>query len=613
MPTCKRPEYTHGILSSKPMCCSSLKALSLILATLTKVYMYSTEVAFQRMIYFCWRYSTRMAVDCWARCYYSRTSLVPLPINSFIPPTQSIVFTGSHNSLHRSRGLGTTSSSTVDGPVRKRPPSANMRLTCVILLAVAVLLENSDAASTPTEANMATPDTQAPTRSLIDGWQDNPTKRRLWIHKAANNKHDEERGVSIPKADKLDDLLQKGTSTDGVFKLLALDNAADDILGSPQLNAWISYMKRFNSKNPTNKASLIATLTAHYGDEALAKMIEAAKKVPTTAGFAKRVQTELVQRWLVAGETPDKVFALLKLDEAGAGLFAQPQVVTWAKYMDDFNMANPESKTTLFSALKKRYKDEEATLVQMLIAAEKVPSTKGIATRVQAEQTKLWLTEGKEPLDVFKLLGLDEVGLTLLNSPLFSAWVKYTDDFRKIHYGTKLTTIATLRKYYDDYNLAKVLVDGMASTYPQTASLATRLETELLREWYMAVKPPMYVFKMLNLQTTGLKLFANPLYTIWTNYIAFFNKVDPEFKVNLLTMLTKELGEKKLSRVLIAAEKVPSTKDIATKLQKEQLKLWLAAERNPLDVYELLRVEKAAVNSPNRLLYVEYIRAYALG
>uniref|UniRef100_H3GN55 RxLR effector PexRD54 WY domain-containing protein n=1 Tax=Phytophthora ramorum TaxID=164328 RepID=H3GN55_PHYRM len=488
-----------------------------------------------------------------------------------------------------------------------------MRLTCVILLAVAVLLENSDAASTPTEANMATPDTQAPTRSLIDGWQDNPTKRRLWIHKAANNKHDEERGVSIPKADKLDDLLQKGTSTDGVFKLLALDNAADDILGSPQLNAWISYMKRFNSKNPTNKASLIATLTAHYGDEALAKMIEAAKKVPTTAGFAKRVQTELVQRWLVAGETPDKVFALLKLDEAGAGLFAQPQVVTWAKYMDDFNMANPESKTTLFSALKKRYKDEEATLVQMLIAAEKVPSTKGIATRVQAEQTKLWLTEGKEPLDVFKLLGLDEVGLTLLNSPLFSAWVKYTDDFRKIHYGTKLTTIATLRKYYDDYNLAKVLVDGMASTYPQTASLATRLETELLREWYMAVKPPMYVFKMLNLQTTGLKLFANPLYTIWTNYIAFFNKVDPEFKVNLLTMLTKELGEKKLSRVLIAAEKVPSTKDIATKLQKEQLKLWLAAERNPLDVYELLRVEKAAVNSPNRLLYVEYIRAYALG
>ncbi|KAH7491281.1 RxLR effector protein PSR2 [Phytophthora ramorum] len=483
-----------------------------------------------------------------------------------------------------------------------------MRLTCVILLAVAVLLENSDAASTPTEANMATPDTQAPTRSLIDGWQDNPTKRRLWIHKAANNKHDEERGVSIPKADKLDDLLQKGTSTDGVFKLLALDNAADDILGSPQLNAWISYMKRFNSKNPTNKASLIATLTAHYGDEALAKMIEAAKKVPTTAGFAKRVQTELVQRWLVAGETPDKVFALLKLDEAGAGLFAQPQVVTWAKYMDDFNMANPESKTTLFSALKKRYKDEEATLVQMLIAAEKVPSTKGIATRVQAEQTKLWLTERKEPLDVFKLLGLDEVGLTLLNSPLFSAWVKYTDDFRKIHYGTKLTTIATLRKYYRDDVLANMIVAAGKSS--STLDMSTRLETEFVREWYIRKFAPEHVFKLLRLAQTGDKLLTSPLFNTWARFMVYFSDLNPKKDVTLLTELANVYDKRELSKLLVAAWNVPRTKRLASDLQSARLRRWLSAKEDPVEVFYWLGAEGAAADDLSMLLYKSYSAAF---
>ncbi|ETL86275.1 hypothetical protein L917_14284, partial [Phytophthora nicotianae] len=115
-------------------------------------------------------------------------------------------------------------------------------------------------------------------------------------------------------------------------------------------------------------------------------------------------------------------------------------VVTWAKFLDDFNKADSTSATTLFSFLKSRY--DEDVFVNMLIAAKNVPSTEKIATRIQAEQTALWLEKGKNPGVVFKLLKLDDVDVSLLENPLFVAWMKYTEDFSKIHYGTKITTVS---------------------------------------------------------------------------------------------------------------------------------------------------------------------------
>ncbi|GMF38391.1 unnamed protein product [Phytophthora fragariaefolia] len=248
------------------------------------------------------------------------------------------------------------------------------------------------------------------------------------------------------QTDQLQHWLTSGKTTDEVFLRLGLDKAADDLLATPQLNTWISYMKLYNQNNPTKKTSLIATFTAHYGDEGLAKIVEGAKLDKRTAFTAKRVQTEQIQRWLVDGKTPDDVFALLKLDEVGVQLFKQPQVNTWVKYMDDFKKANPDVETTLFTDLSGRF--TEQTLVHMLIAAKKVPSTESVAVRIQAEQSKYWLSVGKPPADVFTLLRLHYEGVSLFSNPLFTAWIQYTDEFRKIYFGTELTAISALRKHY---------------------------------------------------------------------------------------------------------------------------------------------------------------------
>ncbi|KAE9260880.1 hypothetical protein PR003_g34166, partial [Phytophthora rubi] len=233
-----------------------------------------------------------------------------------------------------------------------------------------------------------------------------------------------------------------------VFKLLTLDKAADDFLAHPNVNAWINYIKLFNEENPTKRASLIATLTAQYGDDGLAKIIEAAKRVPSTEDIAKRVQTEQLQRWLVGQKSTDEVFGLLALDKAADSLLASPQLNTWISYMKLFNEKNPTKKTSLIATLTAHYGDKGLT--KIVEAAERVPSTATIAKRVQNEQIQRWLGHGKTPDKVFAMLNLDEAGTHFFMHPQMNTWVKYTDDFNKAYPDTEITLLSVLSKRFKE-------------------------------------------------------------------------------------------------------------------------------------------------------------------
>ncbi|KAG1706415.1 hypothetical protein DVH05_001563 [Phytophthora capsici] len=477
-----------------------------------------------------------------------------------------------------------------------------MQYQWLVVLAFIVLLSTTNAISTP---DILTANTL---RKSIQHYRK--------LSSIYNDTATEERGVagstvesltnSLKLTDELDELLNAGKSADDVFKLLSLDKV-DDLLGNSKLHEWIAYMKAFNQKTPSERTSIIATLTAHYGDDGVAKMIEAAKKVRTTSALAKRVQAEQTQRWLVDGKTPTQVFQLLKLDEAGTDLFTQPQIVTWAKYFEDFHKVKPNKEATLFTFLQPRYK--EATLAHMLIAAEKIPATKSIATRVQAELTSLWLTNKVEPADVFKLLQLDEIGMPLLKDPVFNAWVKYTDDFHKFHFGTKLTTISVLSKFYQDDVLTKMIL--AASKHSSTSEIARRLYKEQQRNWYMSkFRAPEHVFQLLRLDQGDIPLLERPLFGTWTKYMVYYSDLRPKEDVSLLTVLNKVYKERDLSQILVEAYHVPRTKDLATNLLSSQLDRWLVAKKDPVEVFYLLRVEGATAKDVRKLLYNKYRNAF---
>ncbi|KAF4029606.1 hypothetical protein GN244_ATG18701 [Phytophthora infestans] len=455
-------------------------------------------------------------------------------------------------------------------------------------------------------------------RTIATGWQEVPsslhelTTDTLSTDNSVHESRDTTRSAvemfrnalksSVPDS-QLEMWFKHAVSTDDALKLFLRDNAADDLL-----TVWLSYMKRFYNAELAKKTSLIATLTAHYGDDGMAKLIETAKQMPSTAKTARRLESELTQLWLGRKKSVDDVFKLLKLDETGDQLFTQPQIVAWAKYVDDFNKANPDKHVTLFSYLKGLYTQEE-TLVKMLITAKKSPMTEKIAVRIQAEQSKNWLSNKKSPGVIFTLLNLNEDGISLVKSPLFQSWVKYTDEFNMVNPENTVAVISVLKAHYSDDVLARMSLS--ADKTPSTQSVANLLRSELQREWYATLKSGDVVFKTLKLDKSGSKVFERSLFPLWKDYMQFVSLKDPRIKVSYITPLIKVYGEKKLAQILIAAEKVPSTKKFATELLDKLFYRWLDERKSPTLVFSLLRVDGAAKHDASSLIYKKYAEAFA--
>ncbi|ETL80627.1 hypothetical protein L917_18895 [Phytophthora nicotianae] len=439
---------------------------------------------------------------------------------------------------------------------------------------------------------MATPDILAFADPYTEALHDVPGVRLLRAHKLTDNEERTTGAAAIESmvkstitTEQLEAWLKRGDTVDDVFKALHLQKAGDALLDNPQLCVLINYMNRFNTANPTKKTNVVAALTAHYGDQRLTKIIEAATKSPTSSKMAKHFQTEQVQRWLTDKKTPEDVFGLLKLNKfwplswISSDLFNKPGLTTWIRYLDDFNEANPEQKTTLLSILSARYSDK--TLVNMLIEANNVRSTSTIAKRIQAEQTRFWLDNKVAPADIFKTLNLNKAGDNIFENPLFSAWINYADDFHLMHSDTQLATMPTLLTHYNDRKLSSMIM--AAVEIPSTKTLAERVQSELTN-----------------------KLLENPLFPVWTKYVAYYNSMNFKTKYDLIATLTYYYGgDRELTKMLMAAVKEPNTNKLATELQDLQIARWISKKFSPAQVSTFLGADNAS-----SILYKRYVATY---
>ncbi|KAE8964532.1 hypothetical protein PR003_g30058 [Phytophthora rubi] len=269
-------------------------------------------------------------------------------------------------------------------------------------------------------------------------------------------------------------------SADDVFRALKLDRKLDDVLTDPNLLVFNKYLVDFNTWNPGKSTTMVDTLRKSYGDIPVVKMLEAATKVESTKGIATRLQSQQIDIWKQMGLDSDDVFKLLRLDEGVDNLFSNSGFNIWVKYLDDFNANNPAKKTTVFNTLRSHFSDN--MLSQLLIAAQKVPSTEKIATRLQNQQIKVWLDRKEFPDTVFKFLQLDKGVDNLLTNPQLSTWVKYASQYEMENpFTTQATMIGTFSAHYSDKALTKMLQE--AKKVPKTKKLAMDLEVALINKW----------------------------------------------------------------------------------------------------------------------------------
>nr|AEK80751.1 Avh148 [Phytophthora sojae] len=409
----------------------------------------------------------------------------------------------------------------------------------------------------------------------------------------------EERGITV-NTKQIDDWLEKGDTADDIFKLLSLHMKESNILANPKLDEWITYMKAFNKKFPKKQTSLVTTLTTHYVDDDLARMIQAAKKVPETAKIAKRLEIEQIYRWLEHQKTPKEVFNLLKLDDVTVEPFLQPQMLTWAKYIDYFDKANPGKKASLLPAFG--YYDEES-MVAMLIKAKTVPATEHLAVRAQVELTQVMLRHERTPSQIFTMLKFKEADDKLLENPLFIAWMKYTDDFNEMYPKKRQPAMTALLENFSGEKMAKMVLDAEKSP-----SVAKQLQSELMETWLKKKRNPARVFKLLKLNEAADKAFESPVLAMWLKYITFYKEANPKEIVNVAQILKMYHSDEALAKMLLEATKAPSTEKIALSTLDALTIGWMYRQKvRPEIVYKWL---DAAKNDVGEKFYTSYRTLY---
>ncbi|KAL4114312.1 hypothetical protein KRP22_004556 [Phytophthora ramorum] len=102
--------------------------------------------------------------------------------------------------------------------------------------------------------------------------------------------------------------LKNDKSTDDVFKILLLDDANANPLGTRRLTAWLNYMSEFNRLNPEKKTTMLQTFsTAYGGDKGVAKFLYASQYMYGSETMAKKLETALFMKWAKERLKPGQV------------------------------------------------------------------------------------------------------------------------------------------------------------------------------------------------------------------------------------------------------------------------------------------------------------------
>ncbi|KAG7383024.1 hypothetical protein PHYPSEUDO_004072 [Phytophthora pseudosyringae] len=303
-----------------------------------------------------------------------------------------------------------------------------MRFPCILLLVLACLAAISDAAPITGGSKLSTADFQTTHRSRVFNRPDAADKRRLKTH-SAKTEAEEERAIVLPGLAKIKEWFQafvlkiKLTFSEGrqlgawqkekktpedVFKLLRLDSGTGNLMANSKLKTWSVYMTMYNNKNPTKSVTMLGMFTKTYGDEAVAKMIEAARRSPKTKVLANQLQMQQLTGWAQNGLSTDIVFQLLKVGEGGLDkLMTNKALNVWFYYFNQMNRHNPDRQVELTKKLLTVYDD--IPLAKAFEAATKVKRTEFIGTELQQAQFAKWLADGIDPATIFKSLKMDKV------------------------------------------------------------------------------------------------------------------------------------------------------------------------------------------------------------
>ncbi|EGZ29252.1 hypothetical protein PHYSODRAFT_322790 [Phytophthora sojae] len=340
---------------------------------------------------------------------------------------------------------------------------------------------------------------------------------------------------------------------------------------------------------------MLLTLTARYGDEAVANMIAAAqqKGTPEAKRIAGVLAGEDLLTWRTKGQSADDVFKLLKLDEAQGTLLEKAALQTWE---------------ILVTKLRARYGD--GGLAQILVPAVRVQDTKVLAERLDDVLLKFWQQEKHSADDVFKLLKLEKLEGNAFSTPEFAAWrARYGDEgLQDMMSNAKESASAIQARMKEISTKEGRAPDDVAKfallerDLEGTNIVLARLMEEI---WRNEGKTSDDILKVLKLSTDRknaymFDMFRNPELSTWASYVTKLHNIDKE-NPDVISISVNRFG------VLGPADALSSVRTSAARsLQKLQFEKWLSQGIRPDTIAAKMR---AFVPSNDRA-QVAYRRFY---
>ncbi|POM69238.1 Secreted RxLR effector peptide protein [Phytophthora palmivora] len=329
-----------------------------------------------------------------------------------------------------------------------------------------------------------------------------------------------------------------------------------DTLTSANLNKLTANIEQLNSKNIIKKVSLIGILTAHYGDDSLAKVLLTVEKQATDPAFKNQIQalrTAQMTRWLKGGNSVDDVINLLKIREDGAKVIASRKM----EVLDDYiKLVNPKNydQTSLAKTLIKTYGSQDELLTLLSIGKDRGHTVNLFENSLMSK----WQSEGEFPVYVYKWLKLDDNVNGAFTADNLNKFTKYVDDFNLKVSSNKKSALTLYTNSFGDAAVAKKLVSAVGN--PATESVAKKLQSQQLEGWINSGKS---VDKMF----TTLKIDIKKGVASWQLDVLdkFITRKSGE--QNVIKILTEKFGgNRNLARILEKASKPTET----SALQKKQ-------------------------------------------
>ncbi|POM70950.1 Secreted RxLR effector peptide protein [Phytophthora palmivora] len=346
----------------------------------------------------------------------------------------------------------------------------------------------------------------------------------------------------------------------------------EDVLTSSNLKRLTDQVQLLNSKNRVKKVSVIGTLTAKYGDDALTKALVAAQKKTTDLSTIRQIQAlrkDQMNRWVEGGNSADDLARLLNIRKDKHKIFSNGKLKVLDDYVKLANRKNSD-QTTLLNTLINGFRGEDK-LMAAVMTAKMYPETIKKAKQLENSLIKKWAAEGQLPANVYQWLkhyGDVDYAFAVEN---FSKLSKYVDDFNVKNPSNQKSALDLYRNSFGDTPVAQKLVSAMNNK--ATARFAKELQTQQLKSWVNNKKSIGYALGTLKIDVMDSAAITRRKVDALEEFISLKGG-----QKDLIKTLTTWFGSK--NDLALVLEKASTTAE-ATKWQKQQFAAFVNKDITP--------------------------------